>query len=254
MKSFLAALRNLVLPYGATSGERIVLDSTDGEIDIYNAANVRVVRISPDGIQLYDSVTGALSAAGSLSAGSEGTPGWISYAASFENPSYGALTDSTLEFGTPGVDYFSYPGISTFQNSGVEDPFFMSITCGALDGTTPYPTLSLEGAVPGHNSTTYLTGTSGLADFQVDGVIRSGSRAWGTVTITPVANVPTSVAVTGLHLTGANPRIQISAETSVPGTQVTGVGFNNVSASGFTAWLTRTNTTPTLLNWTAESG
>lgn len=42
MRSFLAALRNLVLPYGTTSGQRIVLNSTDGVIQIYDSNNVLV--------------------------------------------------------------------------------------------------------------------------------------------------------------------------------------------------------------------
>lgn len=40
MRSFLAALRTLVLPYGRTSGPRIVLDGVNGEIDVYNATGL----------------------------------------------------------------------------------------------------------------------------------------------------------------------------------------------------------------------
>lgn len=43
MKSFIAALRNLVLPWGRTTGRRIVLDGDNGEIDIYDATNALVV-------------------------------------------------------------------------------------------------------------------------------------------------------------------------------------------------------------------
>lgn len=42
MKSFIAALRTLVLPYGATSGQRIVLDGVNGRIAVYNAAGVQI--------------------------------------------------------------------------------------------------------------------------------------------------------------------------------------------------------------------
>lgn len=45
MKSFIAALRNLVLPWGRTSGERIVLNGDDGRIEVYNAANQLVYYI-----------------------------------------------------------------------------------------------------------------------------------------------------------------------------------------------------------------
>ena len=49
MRSFLAALRTLVLPYGATSGRRIVLDGINGEIDLYNDSNELVGSITESG-------------------------------------------------------------------------------------------------------------------------------------------------------------------------------------------------------------
>lgn len=45
MRSFLAALRTLVLPYGTTTGRRIVLDGINGIIDIFNSSNNVVVEI-----------------------------------------------------------------------------------------------------------------------------------------------------------------------------------------------------------------
>lgn len=47
MRSFLAALRTLVLPYGTTTGQRIVLDGVNGEIDAYNSSNVKSIQIGP---------------------------------------------------------------------------------------------------------------------------------------------------------------------------------------------------------------
>lgn len=49
MRSFLAFLKNLVLPFGATTGARIELIGTGpnaGQINIYNAAGVRVATLS----------------------------------------------------------------------------------------------------------------------------------------------------------------------------------------------------------------
>lgn len=46
MRSFLAALRTLVLPYGRTSGQRIILDGENGKILVYNAANVLIAEVS----------------------------------------------------------------------------------------------------------------------------------------------------------------------------------------------------------------
>lgn len=47
MKSFIAALRSLVLPYGATSGSRIVLDGVNGRVFVYNSANELLASIAP---------------------------------------------------------------------------------------------------------------------------------------------------------------------------------------------------------------
>lgn len=55
MRSFLAALRSLVLPYGATSGARIVLDGVNGRILIYDANGVLAADIIPGfGFEVWD--------------------------------------------------------------------------------------------------------------------------------------------------------------------------------------------------------
>jgi hypothetical protein len=48
MKSFIAALRNLVLPWGQTSGRRIVLDGDNGRINGYNASDQLVWQLRVD--------------------------------------------------------------------------------------------------------------------------------------------------------------------------------------------------------------
>lgn len=64
----------------------------------------------------------------------------------------------------------------------------------------------------------------------------------GDVLITPsAANTPTSKAVTWSAMAGV-PSIALGAYTGVPGTQVTGVGFNNPSETGCSIYGTRTNT------------
>jgi hypothetical protein len=76
---------------------------------------------------------------------------------------------------------------------------------------------------------------------------RTGLRQ---VSITPsAANTPTSQAVTGLSIKGSTFYAFAAAQTSVPGSQVTGVGTTSVSSSGLTVWVTRTNTTATVVNW-----
>lgn len=86
---------------------------------------------------------------------------------------------------------------------------------------------------------------------EADGMAVATNIASGQVTITPsAANTPTSLAVTGLNLTGTV-RVVATANTAAPGTTVTGVGVTGVSGSGFTLWVTRTNTSPTAVNWVA---
>lgn len=56
MRSILAALRSLVLPAGATSGQRIVLDGVNGLISVYDASNDLRLQIQPASPELiiYD--------------------------------------------------------------------------------------------------------------------------------------------------------------------------------------------------------
>jgi hypothetical protein len=73
----------------------------------------------------------------------------------------------------------------------------------------------------------------------------------GRVSITPsAANTPTSITVSGLAMKGTGAvRAQATASTSVPGTQVTGVGCSSVTRDGLTIWVTRVNTTATSIDY-----
>lgn len=52
MKSFIAALRSLVLPFGALSGARIVLDGVNGQIQVYDSSNTLIISIASNGIHV----------------------------------------------------------------------------------------------------------------------------------------------------------------------------------------------------------
>jgi hypothetical protein len=94
------------------------------------------------------------------------------------------------------------------------------------------------------------SGESGACNLDLDGVFTSSNWAMGTVTITPsAANTPTSSVVSGLSLRGSTFYAFATAQTAAPGSNVTGVGTTAVSASGLTVWVTRTNTTATVVNW-----
>lgn len=69
----------------------------------------------------------------------------------------------------------------------------------------------------------------------------------GFVSITPVANTPTSASVTFKRTYKKVPTVILSVASSVPGTQVLGYGQTGISTTGFNAVVTRTNTVPTVL-------
>jgi len=74
---------------------------------------------------------------------------------------------------------------------------------------------------------------------------------WGTVSITPVANTPTGANITFPIAYDDVPNIQVSAVSSVPGTNILGCAHGNDSTTGTTLYVTRTNTVATVLRWFA---
>lgn len=78
-------------------------------------------------------------------------------------------------------------------------------------------------------------------------VARFGSAWYGSVNITPVANTPTGVTITGIGpVSNLGTLVGFTTpNTSVPGTTVTGTGISGITATQCTVWLTRTNTTAT---------
>ncbi|MCX4886088.1 hypothetical protein [Streptomyces sp. NBC_00847] len=165
---------------------------------------------------------------------------------------FARLEAGELIFGSPDIAQAAGTGISARPEGGALD-----ITSGLIDGGNQAHIILASADSP-------LAGTSGapliLLEWDgpgttqmivdISGVLLPRSMAWGTVSITPsAANTPTSAVVSGLNVLGTTFTAQISANTSLPGTQVTGVSFNNLTSSGLTIWLTRTNTTTTTVNW-----
>ncbi|MCX4911927.1 hypothetical protein, partial [Streptomyces sp. NBC_00878] len=77
-----------------------------------------------------------------------------------------------------------------------------------------------------------------------DGLMTASNIVTGSVTITPVANTPTSINVTGLNLSGTVHRAFVTAQSAAPGTVVE-CSATSVTATGLTIWVNRTNTTNT---------
>ncbi|MGV9878675.1 hypothetical protein [Streptomyces sp. NPDC003006] len=80
------------------------------------------------------------------------------------------------------------------------------------------------------------TATLSAASIRAAGVLRSDNVSMGTATITPVANKPTSITLSGGNIKGKNFRAFVTPVTSVPGKTVVGVGVTAVSSSGLTIW------------------
>lgn len=76
----------------------------------------------------------------------------------------------------------------------------------------------------------------------------------GKVRIAGVANAPASKAVTFKTEFPGTPEIVITPATTVPGTTVKAVSYAAESATGFTAYVTRSDTANTYLSWIAYYG
>lgn len=78
-----------------------------------------------------------------------------------------------------------------------------------------------------------------------------GDMQTGTVSITPVASTPTSLAVTFPRAFSAAPTVVVMPVTDKPYSEVRGAAVSSISTTGFTAWIYRTNTTATTVAWIA---
>lgn len=91
----------------------------------------------------------------------------------------------------------------------------------------------------------------GDGDVSITGELIAGNMARGVVTITPVANTPTSISVSGLSLANNGGDVVGLAfpATSVPGETVIEVTTSDHTTSGMTIYIYRENTTDTNLYW-----
>ncbi|MFE7461675.1 hypothetical protein ACWFMI_23495 [Nocardiopsis terrae] len=88
-------------------------------------------------------------------------------------------------------------------------------------------------------------------DLRISGALRAGNISSGSVSVTPTPNSPTPFSIGGFSLRGeGQTRVFVTANTLVPGT-VLEVSVNNVTPTGFTLWVYRTNSTSTIVRWLA---
>ncbi|MFE4697297.1 hypothetical protein ACFRIC_09405 [Streptomyces sp. NPDC056738] len=172
-------------------------------------------------------------------------------------PVVAALSSGRLRFQSVDEEVVAVPGFAAFTAIAGGSCDLM-LASGSPRATDWAAVVDLTSGSDGGRPTVLVAGTrtvggvgeSGACDMDVAGVLTAGNMAFGQVSITPsAANTPTSINVTGLSLQGTTFLGYASAATTVPGTQVTGVGATSPSSTGLTVWATRTNTTATLVNW-----
>lgn len=159
----------------------------------------------------------------------------------------------TMDFkaGGTGVAIGKIADTDELFDVGVNARFSDNITIGTESDTSTHD-ITLQNDKRKVNLSLNANGNVGFYDtsglgwlFSIDtnGKLSAPkSIVHGAVTITPsAANTPTSKAVTWTAMAGV-PHIALGAYTGVPGTQVTGVGFTNPSATGCSIVVTRTNT------------
>lgn len=73
----------------------------------------------------------------------------------------------------------------------------------------------------------------------------------GRVTITPKPNEPTMKKVNFPKPFKGQPSVVMTVISSVPGTNVLGIGTSNNTKDGFEAYVTRINDTETIIAWVA---
>jgi len=87
----------------------------------------------------------------------------------------------------------------------------------------------------------------GLVEISTTPIIANGSQA-----IVPVANTPTSVAITfPVGRFTSPPAVVTTADTQSAGVTFRGCSASGVTAAGCLLWLTRTNTQNTVIRWLA---
>ena len=160
------------------------------------------------------------------------------------------LSSGVLQFRPVEDDRVAVP--ASIQYASDADQFTdLILTSGSVKASHHRAIMTLESAVSTVDPYVYMQAESGgPCNLDVSGIFTAGNLAWGQVSITPsAANTPTSVNVTGLAVQGTTFLGYASAATTVPGTQVTGVGATAASSTGVTVWATRTNTTAVIVNW-----
>jgi hypothetical protein len=155
------------------------------------------------------------------------------------------LVGATNAFDSPGKFGLLLKGPSRTDNS---NRISLGLLASPSGGNPELVVADSIGILVALDATTVLV----VPSFHTSGVLTAASMVYGSTTITPsAANTPTAKTITGLGLAGSTFTGQATAQTSVPGTTVTGVGVSAVNGDSITIVLTRTNTTATSIYYQA---
>jgi len=197
MRSFFANLRSLVLPAGATSGRRIVLDGVNGVIQVYNTAGDLVVQIG--GVAPLDNAI-------SFPTGdpSEDIPGTISSGISGS----GGTRNIFLQFIAPAF-------------TGATDFPFIELRSRSQNDTTDPPELRVD-----------MDGPEGR--FKIPSQIGQATLVGGTVTVPRTSILGTSRVFLSRKTIGGTPGNL--SYTVIPGTSFT-INSDNGADTSVVEWL-----------------
>lgn len=232
MRSLVAALRSLVLPWGHTTGPRIVIDGVQGAIQLYDAG-------------------GILRAEVALGVGPDALPGFAAYG--LNGASYVAVADEEIQWGNTGVNPFGDPAISVTGLATAADPRTMILTPGRFAGASTAPLLRLI-AQAGGRARAQLDALNGVSDLDVGGYVTAQNHQSGSAsTAAPgVGGGTTTVNVVFATPFQAQPKIAITPRTTVDPATTTITGYvDAVTTAGFTIRAYRSTNSATAWMWQA---
>jgi hypothetical protein len=211
MRSILATLRTLVLPGGATTGRRIVLDGVAGTISIYDANNVLRIRLgfSSDDLELWSGQVSEF-LAGNLQAYPVGSGvsaarrvGMILESGSFNGRDKGHINIDSESFDGTIDPVITYSGKNHNFEAPVGEPR-LSLGGIALGGvySTPssFPPAGFTGLVVFETDTGRLTGFDGTRTIQLNSPMQAAGWKFEKTTdtvLSTTAGTYTTIITTG---------------------------------------------------------
>lgn len=209
---------------GSITADKISVDALDGRVitgsTVQTAATGKRVVLSPTGqIVVYSGASG------------ESAPAALTSTVTLD----GALQRGSLVLAGPTHSSYPAPEVELFVDQS---------------GTRFWTLGPVQATRSDTYSATSLSGDLNVgADAWITGRVSAGNIKSGHGQFNPVANTPTPYNVTGLNVAGTDHRAIAGLVSSVPGTTVLGIATSDASSTGFTVWVTRTNTTLTKFDY-----